>query len=238
MFCRLYLDADMHVGAHVGIGAGQARYLKQVMRLQATDNIIVFNGRGGEYQAQLSHLSKEDAECVLQAFVDVDRELPCKVHIIQAANRSEKIETVLQKATELGAASFQIVNTERATLKIPAHKLAQRLERWQKIIIEAAEQSERTAMPDVLWLDKLDGIKSRGVSYVLHPRDAKLWLDARSTLVDASDVTFAVGPEGGWTNKELEALQQKGFSALMFGPRIMRTETAAPALLAAVQAVL
>ncbi len=238
MHCRLYLDADMQVGLHVVIGAEQARYLKQVMRLQAGDKITVFNGKGGEYQAELTHVGKDIAECMLHTFVDVNRELPCKVHIIQAANRSEKIETVLQKATEMGAASFQILNSERATFKIPGNKLNQRLERWQKIIIEAAEQSERTALPQVSWLDKLAKIDCKGASYILHPRDAKLWLEVRSTMMGGSDVTFAVGPEGGWTDHELEALQQKGFSALTFGPRIMRTETAAPALLAAVQAVL
>ncbi|MDQ6978092.1 MAG: RsmE family RNA methyltransferase, partial [Ghiorsea sp.] len=171
-------------------------------------------------------------------FDTVNRELPCRVHIIQAANRSEKIETVLQKATEMGAASFQVVNSERATFNLPANKREKRLQRWQKIIIEAAEQSERTAMPKVTWHDKINQVKSSGKCFVLHPRDAKLWQDIRHDLPQEKDMTLAIGPEGGWTHQELDYFQSQGFEPLCFGARVMRTETAAPALLAAVQAVL
>jgi len=115
MQCRIYLDVNFVPDNLVDIGFEQTRYLRQVMRLQAGDTIVVFNGRGSEYLAELTSLSKAGGQCQLVEFVDIQRELPCRVHIIQAANRSEKIETVLQKATEMGASSFQIVNSERAT---------------------------------------------------------------------------------------------------------------------------
>ncbi len=238
MNCRIYVDASLQAQALVEMDAEQAHYLKQVMRLHVGDTITVFNGKGGEFSAELTLLAKSGAQCRLADKADVDRELPCRVHIIQAANRSEKIETVLQKGTELGAASFQIVNSERATLKLPENKKEKRLQRWQKIVIEAAEQSERTALPDVRWQAKLGAVEKRGACFVLHPRDAKLWQDVRHDFAKAEDITLAIGPEGGWTQQELEYLQLEGFEALMFGQRIMRTETAAPALLAAIQAVL
>jgi 16S rRNA (uracil1498-N3)-methyltransferase len=225
------------VKAVIDIDAEQTRYLRQVMRLQLGDNITVFNGLGGEFAATLTMLEKEKGQCLLTAESDVNRELPCRVHIIQAANRSDKIETVLQKATEMGAASFQIVNSERATLSMPSHKREKRLARWQKIIVEAAEQSERTAMPDVRWVDKLRLVEKQGECFMLHPRDAMLWQDIRDEVIGLDDMTLAVGSEGGWTNQELNFLREQGFRALMFGQRIMRTETAAPALLAAIQAV-
>ena len=221
----------------VNIGAEQARYLRQVMRLRALDKIMVFNGEGGEYPAELTYLARDGGQCVLGEHIHVNRELPCRVHIIQAANRSEKIETVLQKATELGAASFQIVGSERATLHVPAHKQEKRLRRWQKIVVEAAEQSERTVIPSVTWVDKLGQLKGIGRCFVLHPRDATLWQDVRSNISGVQDITLATGPEGGWTHQELQQLQKQGFQTLTFGQRIMRTETAAPALLAAIQAV-
>ena len=238
MHCRIYLDAELVPDVLVGIDMEQTKYLRQVMRLQIGDKITVFNGQGGEYVAELTCLAKDGGECRLAALDTVNRELPCRVHIIQAANRSEKIETVLQKATEMGAASFQIVNSERATFNLPANKREKRLQRWQKIIVEAAEQSERTAMPKVNWHDKINQVNPSGKCFVLHPRDAKLWQDIRSDLLQAQDITLAIGPEGGWTNQELEYFQSQGFEPLCFGARVMRTETAAPALLAAIQAVL
>jgi 16S rRNA (uracil1498-N3)-methyltransferase len=234
---RIYLNTQLQPLATVDIDAEQARYLKQVMRLQAGDMIIVFDGEGGEYQARLSFLAKDGGQCELAQQTQVDRELPCQVHIIQAANRSDKIETVLQKATEMGAASFQVVNSERATLSLPESKRIKRLQRWQKIIIEAAEQSERTAIPTVMWVDKLSQLQAVGACFVLHPRHALMWQDVRDKISDFSAITLAIGPEGGWSNQELEQLQNRGFQALTFGERIMRTETAAPALLAAIQAV-
>lgn len=237
MHCRIFLDIPLLEGASVDIDAAQARYLRQVMRLQAGDGITVFNGLGGEFKAELTLLTKESGVCVLGEWLDVTRELPVHVHIIQAANRSEKIETVLQKGTELGASSFQIINSARATLNLPAKKLETRLQRWQSIVIEAAEQSERTFLPSVVWRDKLSQIHSQDLCFVLHPRDAKLWRQVRAEILQAQHITLAIGPEGGWTNQEIEVLQGMGFTALCFGSRIMRTETAAPALLAAVQAV-
>jgi len=238
MHCRIYLEVTLALNQEVDIDADQARYLRQVMRLHAGDRITVFNGLKGEYLAEITFLTKDGGSCVLTEYVDVNRELPCRVHIIQAANRSEKIETVLQKATEMGASSFQVVNSERATLHLPSNKRERRLERWQKIVIEAAEQSERTAMPEVSWRDKLSQTACIGQGFVLHPRDAKLWSEVRHDLVGLQDITLAVGPEGGWTNQELDYFQEHGFKALQFGDRVMRTETAAPALLAAIQAVL
>ncbi len=238
MHCRIYLDAVFAPDVLLGMDAEQTKYLRQVMRLQIGDKITVFNGLDGEYIAELTCLAKGGGQCRLTAFDAVNRELPCRVHIVQAANRSEKIETVLQKATEMGAASFQVVNSERAMFNLPANKREKRLQRWQKIIIEAAEQSERTAMPKVAWHDKINQIKASGQCFVLHPRDAKLWQDIRSDLPQAKDVTLAIGPEGGWTNQELDYFQSQGFEPLCFGARVMRTETAAPALLAAIQAVL
>jgi len=237
MHCRIYLDADLTAHTSVNIDAEQARYLRQVMRLQAGDMITVFNGLGGEYHAELTFLAKDGGNCLLADLQDVHRELPCRVHVIQAANKSEKIETVLQKATEMGAASFQVVNSERSTLKLPDNKREKRLLRWQKIVIESAEQSERTIMPQVSWCHQLEHVKTTGAAFVLHPRASDTWEKHRADMRHMQDITIAVGPEGGWTKQDLKCLTSKGFQALTFGQRVMRTETAAPALLAAIQAV-
>jgi 16S rRNA (uracil1498-N3)-methyltransferase len=159
------------------------------------------------------------------------------VHIVQAACRSEKIETVLQKGIELGAARFIIVRSERSTLKLEGAKLQKRLQRWQSIVIEAAEQCGRTCVPEVFWINNLKDIPAQGLCFTLHPEPkATSWQQQARAMADADDITLAVGPEGGWSDRDIETLNATDFSCLTFGPRIMRTETAAPALLAAIQA--
>lgn len=236
--CRIFLDQPLNTGLEAEIPADQAHYLRHVMRLVAGDPITVFNGRGGEYEATVSGLNKKGGGCHLDRFVDVDRELPVRIHIIQCANKSEKIETVLQKCTELGAASFQIANSERSQFKLTEQKLASRLERWQKIITEAAEQSERTAIPIVTWQPSLQRLTAKGNAYTLHPESATTWQESRAEIIKASEITLAIGPEGGWSRRDIETLSDLGFHNLTFGERIMRTETAGPALLAAIQGVL
>ena len=236
--CRIYLNQPLRSGLEAEIPADQAHYLRHVMRLVAGDPITVFNGLGGEYEATVSGLNKNGGACHLDCFVDVIRELPVRIHIIQCANKSEKIETVLQKCTELGAASFQIANSERSQFKLTEQKLASRLERWQKIIIEAAEQSERTAIPTVRWCPSLQKVETIGSAYTLHPEAATTWGENRAEIVKANEITLAIGPEGGWSRRDIDTLSGLGLHNLTFGERIMRTETAGPALLSAIQAVL
>lgn len=236
--CRIFLNQPLSPGHEAEIPADQAHYLRHVMRLVAGDPITVFNGLGGEYQATVTGLNKKGGGCHLDHFVDADRELPVHIHIIQCANKSEKIETVLQKCTELGAVSFQIANSERSQFKLTQQKLASRLERWQKIIIEAAEQSERTTIPAVTWQPALQGVTTFGGAYTLHPEASTAWREIKTDIIHASEITLAIGPEGGWSRCDIERLSTLGFINLTFGERIMRTETAAPALVAAIQAVL
>ncbi|HXH71653.1 MAG TPA: 16S rRNA (uracil(1498)-N(3))-methyltransferase [Mariprofundaceae bacterium] len=237
MTCRLYLPQPLQTGHPVTLPTEQAHYLRQVMRLHPGDPIILFNGEGGEYAARIEHLARDHSQCHIEEHIEVERELDCRIHVVQAACRSEKIETVLQKCTELGAASFQIVRSERSDLKLDDNKRASRLERWQKIIVEAAEQSGRTRVPEVNWRESLSAIEPAGLLFTLHPEAASDWFSSRDILATAGDITLAIGPEGGWSPADLQRLQTLKFQPLLFGSRIMRTETAAPALVAAIAAV-
>ncbi len=237
MLCRLFLDQELHAGSSIALPDDLAHYLRNVMRLSAGDPIVLFNGTGGEFRCHIEQLARRHSSCLIESFADINREMNCKVHIVQAACRSEKIETVLQKATELGAASFQIVRSERSSLKLDASKLGKRIQRWQKIIIEAVEQSGRTIIPTVTWRHALSDISNQGPCFTLHPDTATSWQQQRSSIARATDITLAIGPEGGWSARDMEKLSQCDFQALSFGSRVMRTETAAPALLAAIQAV-
>jgi len=235
---RIFTGALLECGRDVQLSAEHGHYLRQVLRLQKGDHLVLFDGAGGEYQAEITLLSKQACTCQVLSFDAVDRELSLPVHIIQAACRSDKIESVLQKCTELGAASFQIVASDRATLRLAASKLDARLSRWRKIIVEAAEQSGRTRVPEIAWRQALSDIRFQGSCFVLEPEAALHWIDTRQGMRDATSICLAVGPEGGWSARDLEQWRELGFQGLGFGPRILRTETAAPALLSAIQAVL
>lgn len=235
--CRIFLNQPLEPGYDTEIPADQAHYLRHAMRLLSGDPITIFDGQGGEYRATVVGLTKQGGTCHIEEFINVDRELPVRIHIIQCANKSDKIETVLQKCTELGASSFQIANSERSQFKLADKKLASRLDRWQKITIEAAEQSERTTIPSVVWVPSLKNIQATGINYTLHPESAMEWHEEKEKISTATDITLAIGPEGGWSRKDLETLSGLGFQNLSFGPRVLRTETAAPALTAAIQAL-
>ena len=237
MLCRLYIDQDLSLASSVSLPPDQAHYLRSVMRLSAGDAMVLFNGQGGEYLCTIEQLTRHDSSCWLESFTAIDREMPVRVHIVQAACRSEKIETVLQKGTELGAASFTIVRSERSSLKLDGSKLNKRLQRWQSIVLEAVEQSGRTIIPQVRWVNSLSNFQKMGLCFTLHPEPtATSWSQEKAAMRQADDITLAIGPEGGWSRRDLASLHEQGFSCLTFGPRVMRTETAAPALLAAIQA--
>lgn len=238
MTCRLYLDRELHVGNIVTLPDDQSHYLRQVMRLQAGEQIVLFNGRGGEYSCLIEQLARTHSSCKIISFADISREMACRVQIVQAACRNEKIESVLQKGTELGAAGFSIVQSERSSLRLDGNKLEKRMQRWRKIVAEAAEQSGRTKIPELAWHGSLSSIMIRGgLGLVLHPRAGEEWSSIRARIRRAGSISLAIGPEGGWSPRDLEHLAALGFQAMAFGPRILRTETAAPALLAAIQAI-
>jgi len=237
MLCRLYLNQELTLGTRILLPDEQAHYLRNVMRLAAGEPLVLFNGKGGEFHCRIEQLARQHSSCLIESFSDISREMTRRVHIIQAACRSEKIEIVLQKATELGAASFQIVRSERSSLRLDGAKLIKRIQRWQKIIIEAVEQSGRTAVPEVNWHNGLMDIDQRGLCFTLHPETNMSWREQRNSMSIATDITLAIGPEGGWSTNDIDRLTQNGFQTLGFGPRIMRTETAAPALLAAIQSI-
>ncbi|MDX8412677.1 MAG: 16S rRNA (uracil(1498)-N(3))-methyltransferase [Mariprofundales bacterium] len=232
---RLFVNQPLAVGQGVQFSNDQLHYLQRVMRCPKGAEITLFNGLEGEFQAVF-----DGTMGLVQSQSLVDRELAVSINVIQGACRNERINHLLQKGTELGAASFTIVRCERSMLKLSGSRLSQRISRWQQIVIEAAEQSGRTKVPTVSWahsLSELDHLQAES-RWVLHLRQAQPWPQVRSTIAASTSLALAIGPEGGFASSDIDVLHQQGFQALQFGARTLRTETAAPALLAAIQAVL
>lgn len=237
MIPRLYLNHDIKKGDTLTLEREHRHYLHHVLRRRAGDTVIVFNGRGGEFHARIAQLDHHQGALFIARHDPVSREMRTAVHVVQAACRNEKLEWMLQKSVELGAASIQLTGSHRATLRLPAQRRDKRLARWRKILVEASEQCGRTIVPTLRWHDRLHAIETRGLCLCLHPVSACDWPAMLPRLRKAREITLAIGPEGGWSDEDLTTLRGMGFEPLTFGPRILRAETAAPALLAAIQAI-
>lgn len=238
MFIRIYIDSPLKIACECPLDASLVHYLRIVMRQDVGGEVILFNGLGDEYQAEILSLQRNSGLCMVHERLHADRELAVKVFIIQSANRSDKIEHVLQKGTELGAAGFMVCVSDRMQLRLHGEKLTKRLERWHKIIIEAAEQSGRTLIPSIQWQEKITALaRPPHPAFYLHPDSSTGLANHFSAITLHQAVTLAIGPEGGWSRRDITCLEKCGFQPLQFGTRVMRTETAAPALLAALQAL-
>lgn len=229
---RLYLPQPLAEGAAVELPEPALRHLVQVLRMQAGEALTVFNGEGGEYAAVLATASRKAATLAIGAHDPVSREAPLAITIAQCVSKGDRMDYALQKATELGAAAFLPVLSARGVVKIDGGRWEKKTEHWRGVVVAAAEQSGRTAVPAVSTPQSFEALISAplaGLKLILAPGgDATV-----NQLPAAEQLTALIGPEGGFTPLELEQADRHGWLRLGLGPRILRTETAPVALLAA-----
>lgn len=231
---RVYTNQALAVGEAVTLEEGPAKHLMTVLRHQAGDSVIVFNGDGAEYVGQIQPAARAK-ECVIELEQQTTPmvESPIEVHLIQAIGRGERMDWVVQKATELGVSRITPIFTERTGVKLDAKRQTQRQMRWQAIAIGACEQSGRVRVPRVDAPIELSrwSCSSETPTFYLDPlADTTL-----STLQKLDHMALIIGPEGGLSPSEIDALKHDGAQALRLGPRVLRTETAGPAAIAAMQ---
>ncbi len=213
------------------------RHLQQVLRLQPGDLVVLFNGRDGrDYQARLTRIDRRGAEVeILEAGAE---ELPpaLELHLALGISRGERMDWALQKAVELGVAGIQPLFTLRTQVRLQGERLEKRLAHWRGVILSACEQSGRRLLPDLEPPRKLDSWlqQTTGPVLLLDPRAARPLPKLPSP---GERVTFLVGPEGGFDEKERHLAYACGCTGVRLGPRILRTETAPLAALAAAQAL-
>lgn len=234
---RFYIDADLSVGQTLALPDTVVRHI-QVLRLNAGDAITLFNGRGGEYAATLDAVMKRDAHCLIEGFDDVSRETPIWLGLAQAISGGDKMEFTLQKGVEMGVSAFQPIAAERSIVKLSGERADKRVARWQEIVVSACEQSGRNAIPEVLpilsleqWLKQAPTADAR---LILSPAGTQRLADIAAAPARA---WLMAGPEGGYSAREEAAALSAGWTPLKLGPRILRTETAALAAVAAMQTV-
>lgn len=213
-----------------------AHHAARVLRLKEGDAVSIFNGQGGECEARIIAIGKRGVDVEIVAWHPVERESPLQVVLAQAISAGEKMDFTLQKAVELGVGAIQPLASERSVVRLSGERAEKRVAHWQGVVIAACEQSGRNCVPEVApirplldWLGQQDG---PGLRLMLSPV-AEVGL--RDLPKPTGNVTLLVGPEGGLSPAEAEAAQRYGFTPVRLGARVLRTETAALAALAAMQ---
>ncbi len=234
---RFYCREALAPGAHIDLPEPVARHAVRVLRLPPGAAVVLFDGRGGEYEACIERIERDRVVAALGAWRDVERESPLTVTLIQAVQAGEKMDFTIQKAVELGVSQIVPVDSRRSVTRLSGERAGKRVAHWQGVAASACEQCGRNQVPQVAPLEKLE-------NWLARPADGALRLmlapDAEHALADlrpVPNVQMLIGAEGGLDPQEVQAARQVGFQAVRLGPRVLRTETAALAALAALQAL-
>lgn len=217
----------------MALPAGAARHV-QVLRLQPGATVTLFDGRGGEYEAVIEHMGRSEVRVVVGVHRPIEREASRAVHLALGMPANERMDWLVEKATELGALSIQPLVTERSVLRLSAERADKKQSHWQAIAVAACEQCGRNRVPQIWpvrtlpqWL--ADG-PAEGARWLLSLREGTRPLPCTDQA--ASTATLLAGPEGGLTTAEEDAALARGFAATHLGPRVLRAETAPLAALA------
>ena len=232
---RVYFPGEIHAHGLCTVPPVRAHHLMHVLRLAAGDALLVFDGSGHEYDAVIERVGKSGVTLRVSDPREVDRESPLVLTLAQGISSGERMDYTVQKAVELGVTGIQPLTTERSVVRLDATRAAKRAAHWQAIIVSACEQCGRNRVPEVRPVETLPkwlGSVSDALKLVLSP-------GAVTTLATLprpqSAVTLLVGPEGGLSPREQRDAASGGFLPVRLGPRVLRTETAALAALAAMQ---
>ena len=232
---RIYQPAPLSTGQIIELDAQAAAHLTRVLRLKTGDDLVVFNGEGGEYRATVESVERRSASIKIGKFVDRNVESPLELILVQGVSRGERMDYTVQKAVELGVSRIVPVLTERTVVNIKGDRQQRRRDHWQSVANSACEQCSRTIVPEVSPVVSLQdwlSISKEGTRLVLHHRaDA----GQMGSLNPQGPISLLVGPEGGLSSSEIEAAVSIGYLPLSLGPRVLRTETAAVTALSVLQ---
>ncbi|MGH8311491.1 MAG: 16S rRNA (uracil(1498)-N(3))-methyltransferase [Steroidobacteraceae bacterium] len=234
---RVFVDEPLGAGREFLLRPAAAAHVRRVLRLGVGDEITVFDGRGGEYAATIIETRGTALRVRVGEYRPVERESALSITLGQGVSRGERMDWVVQKATELGVAAITPLMTERSVVKLDPVQARKKFEHWRAIVISACEQSGRNRLPDLpaplsfgQWLEAA----SRDGARILLDPTAQSGL---RSIDQATSVTLLIGPEGGLDPAERAQATQAGFVPVRLGPRILRTETAAVAAISALQAL-
>jgi 16S rRNA (uracil1498-N3)-methyltransferase len=239
---RFHCPAPLSTDALLDLPAGPARHV-QVLRLQPGDNITLFNGDAGEFGATITHMGRQDVQVRVGEHHAVEREPRRPVHLVVGMPANDRMDWLVEKATELGVASIQPLMTERSVLRLSGERAEKKVAHWHSVAVSASEQCGGNRVPVIhpvltfaAWVksnsdSNSDSTNAPGQRLLLSLRPGSQPL--RESAGQQTSVTFLSGPEGGLSPNEEEAALACGFSAVTLGPRVLRAETAALSALVA-----
>jgi len=234
---RFHADAALRAGGVALLPEDAAHHAVHVLRLRTGDEVTLFNGRGGEYACRIAAMDRLKVSIDVLAHRAVERESPLAVTLVQGVSSSEKMDLTVQKAIELGAAAVQPVVAARSVGRLAGERAELKRAHWQRVAIAACEQCGRNRVPEVhpvLALAEYCRAPAAGGSRLLLSPLAQIGL--RDVRVEGA-ITLAAGPEAGFSEEEEARFAEAGFVPVRLGPRVLRTETAALAALAALNAL-
>lgn len=248
---RLHHPEPLASGDEITVGEDDARYLSRVLRLAVGAPLVLFDGRGGEYEATIVAAGRREVVVAVGEHRPVERESPLAITVAQGISRGERMDHVVQKTTELGASGIVPLICERGVVRLDEKRAAARLEHWQRVAAGACRQCGRNRLPRIAPITVLEdwlAAPPEGLRLMLAPEADEHLTDLRppgdaagssdtgsDTSPVAGPVTILVGPEGGLTDEETAAAVAAGFRPVGLGPRVLRTETAAVAGVTALQ---
>lgn len=233
---RFFIDGQLAAGAEVELPDRVVRHVA-VLRMRIGDPLTLFDGTGGEYDSTLSRVTRNSVRARVREWHDLERESGIEITLAQGLSGSDRMDFAMQKATELGAHAIRPLATERSVVRLSEERADRRLAHWRNVVAAACEQCGRNHLPEVHAVATLDEFLSQV------PDDAqRLYLAPSAArrlreLAPAARVILVIGPEGGLSEHEQKRVLDAGFVAVRVGPRVLRTETAPLAALAALQAM-
>lgn len=232
---RFYVDFALSPDSVVELPDNVVRHLN-VLRVKNTEEIVLFNGNGKAYPALPEVLEKRRASVRILREEATDNESPLNITLVQAVSTAERMDFTLQKSVELGVAEIRPVISERCVVRLSGERAERRVARWQEIVVSACEQSGRNIVPKVLplttYAQALQQLPQETTKLLMSLNRAQKLSDVQP---QSGKVVFMVGPEGGWTEKEEQQAFNAGFQSVTLGKRVLRTETASLAAIAAMQ---
>jgi 16S rRNA (uracil1498-N3)-methyltransferase len=247
---RFYASPESFEGTTVTLSSSESHHLTHVLRLKAGDEVFVFDGRGFEYRCTVTHCDGKHSRLETSAALTNHVESPLKVTLAQALAKGEKFDFIIQKATELGAASIVPLVTDRSEVRLKGERSSRRRERWERVSLEAVKQCGRRTLVKItdpiglrqfldtsFWrADRLtQPAGKQNTPIVFAESGGKPAVEELDAAVSKREVTALVGPEGGWSENEMALFRERQYRVVTLGPRILRTETAAVVALAVLQ---
>ena len=235
---RIYLPTDLSSNTEVELDDRARQHIIQVLRLKQGADLVLFNGQGGEYQSQLLKAEKRHALVLVGEHHSPQCESPIRIHLGLGISKGERMDFAIQKAVELGVNKITPLFTERCVVQLDDKRQEKRLQHWQGIIQSACEQCGRTTLPELHpmlnFYNWLKSVETNSTKLILNPYTTIKLADIKPM---PTNIRLAIGAEGGFSDKEIESALENSYLSLNLGPRILRTETAVVAGLAAIQTV-